>query len=1275
MQPEVIKPRRLQRGRRRPSRVRTAKPRASPTRSDSARRAIIVLGMHRSGTSALTRVISLLGADLPNGLVQGPDNEAGFWESAKLAAIHDEILSSAGSSWDDWRAFDQNWYASSQAPIFKARVLELLQKDFASSRLFVVKDPRICRLWPFWRDVLEELGAKPAVAIPIRNPVEVAASLERRNGLAPARGYLLWLRHVIDAEQATRGLPRAIVTYSALLDDWQRMVRTLGSRLEISWPKHRSVAGVEIEQFLSTRLRHHAVATTDLATRVEVADWVKEAFSAPMRISVTPDHAASTTRLDRIGNEFQKASEAFGLALAEGELELTRRGSENKQLRAASKALQHRVSILSDEQWCLRGDAEASEARLREELEGARAAIFIERQKAADRSAQVAGLVEARADAEASRAVAAEEVRQLRSERQELRRRLSDLSDEQRRLGIDAEAAAAKSKEALETAFETLSMERQKSAELTDRLSEVEAARNLAETGCAAAAEKLRRLEAELAARVQASAAQSKAIESARASQADTERENAELRRLVDEFERILTGERDALKEALASVADLRSALASRTDELTQLDEMLSEARAQAAAVSADREVRLAEIDGALSASHRREVDLNATVVQQANELAVLSSELAEQRALARDSHGKFAAAEERHHLAVRASAAVEESLSAERAIASRAHLRALQAEAQARDSEVKTAQLEQSLENLLKSTSWKLSAPWRAYRRSVRRLGRVIRLEIANPLFDRDWYLKQNRDVDYNEIDPYTHYLLCGAAEGRNPNELFDTDWYLAQNQDVRLEGMNPLLHYYLHGAAEGRNPSPQFDGVWYLEHYPDVRGAGINPLLHFLHYGRNEGRQSRPVISPAVTAGRDDSASGVPKPYPAMVVPFRSDQDLVDMAVASFLKTLSEETSAYGPVDAVILLPVLGRGGSEKVAASFSQAIRGTHADRSVLLIVTDFDVIDPRVPLPQGVFAHCLSDFLLVKNPRLKEVFLFRIIQLLSPRLFHVINSDLGWRLVQTHAARLSHLTNLYASMFCMQRNYETRELIGFAATYFRDAARHCKAIMTDNQAFIAELLEHFPEDARAARLVPVYNPVSWATDKPRPPIASPGTRRGRPAILWAGRLDRQKRIEVLFDVAAQLRHFDFHVYGSKVTDGDAEFRSLANVLYEGSFLSVTELIGARTYDAYIHTTYEEGLPNIILELGELGIPIVAPAVGGIPEVVNETTGYLLSAFPDGHEYADVLESLVSNPAEAQRRAKALKALVEIRHCWANFASTVASIPGYLMSERGS
>ena len=127
--------------------------------------------------------------------------------------IHDEILSSGGSNWHDWRAFNPDWYASPAAPVFRRRILEVLRRDFGNSRLFVIKDPRICRFWPLWRDVLEEFGAKPGVVIPVRNPLEVMASLKRRDGFVSAKSCLIWLRHVVDAESATRGLPRAVVTY------------------------------------------------------------------------------------------------------------------------------------------------------------------------------------------------------------------------------------------------------------------------------------------------------------------------------------------------------------------------------------------------------------------------------------------------------------------------------------------------------------------------------------------------------------------------------------------------------------------------------------------------------------------------------------------------------------------------------------------------------------------------------------------------------------------------------------------------------------------------------------------------------------------------------------------------------------------------------------------------------------------------------------------------------------------------------------------------------
>ena len=100
---------------------------------------------------------------------------------------------------------------------------------------------------------------------------------------------------------------------------------------------------------------------------------------------------------------------------------------------------------------------------------------------------------------------------------------------------------------------------------------------------------------------------------------------------------------------------------------------------------------------------------------------------------------------------------------------------------------EVKTAHLERDIERheqeaaaLLSSTSWRLSAPWRAYRRMVSRLRRLLRGKKINPLFDREWYLEQYPDVKESEFDPYDHYLQHGAAEGREPNALFDTDWYL---------------------------------------------------------------------------------------------------------------------------------------------------------------------------------------------------------------------------------------------------------------------------------------------------------------------------------------------------------------------------------------------------------------------------------------------------------------------------------------------------------------
>src|SRR5262245_43006838 len=122
-------------------------PAEAPTVVPLERRAIVVLGMHRSGTSALTRVLSLLGADLPSRLLEPrPDAIRGYWESADLVAIHDRLLAAAGTTWDGVLPIAESWWHSDAAHGFRREILEVLHHDFVRSSFFVIKDPRICRL-------------------------------------------------------------------------------------------------------------------------------------------------------------------------------------------------------------------------------------------------------------------------------------------------------------------------------------------------------------------------------------------------------------------------------------------------------------------------------------------------------------------------------------------------------------------------------------------------------------------------------------------------------------------------------------------------------------------------------------------------------------------------------------------------------------------------------------------------------------------------------------------------------------------------------------------------------------------------------------------------------------------------------------------------------------------------------------------------------------------------------------------------------------------------
>ncbi len=283
-------------------------------RPSGGRTAILILGMHRSGTSALTRTISLLGADLPRNLMPAVEgnNEAGFWESLDVYHLNDEILASLGAAWDDWLRVHPGRLDAGERLHYESRAVATLEREFGRSSCFVLKDPRICRLLPLWIPVLESVGAAPVSIIPLRNPLEVVASLQRRDGFDAGKSLLLWLRHVLDAEYGSRGRARVFVTYDGMLNDPRGTVARITRALGVTWPTPLETAEPAIAAFLQQRHRHHAIPGDRLPSGSAVAGWAAAAYLALIDLQSNPRLVPAMQRLDRLRGELDRADDALG---------------------------------------------------------------------------------------------------------------------------------------------------------------------------------------------------------------------------------------------------------------------------------------------------------------------------------------------------------------------------------------------------------------------------------------------------------------------------------------------------------------------------------------------------------------------------------------------------------------------------------------------------------------------------------------------------------------------------------------------------------------------------------------------------------------------------------------------------------------------------------------------------------------------------------------------------------------------------------------------------
>ncbi|MCF1448601.1 hypothetical protein FS815_17435 [Agrobacterium vitis] len=332
---------------------------------------VMVLGMHRTGTSSVAGTLVKLGGGAPQHLMPNSAfNERGYFESNVIAQLNDEILASAGTRWDDWREFNPDWYNSTVARSFQARAREAFAEEFDTALLPVIKDPRICRFFPFWRQVLEGMGKTVHVVMPLRSPWDTAKSLNYRNKMHMTHVIMLWLRHVLDAEAETRDLPRAIFTWQDFLGNWRGTCDTISAETGLTWPRLSDRSIAEVESFLSRDLQHHASEEKTFAQLRQVNHWAMETYEALKELSKSPQSKAARTALTDVREAFNNSGAIFGRLLIEYEISIE---ETNRTLEAAVRdrdALQN-----------AQNDSDAYHTNKLNELEGTLEHVRNERQR------------------------------------------------------------------------------------------------------------------------------------------------------------------------------------------------------------------------------------------------------------------------------------------------------------------------------------------------------------------------------------------------------------------------------------------------------------------------------------------------------------------------------------------------------------------------------------------------------------------------------------------------------------------------------------------------------------------------------------------------------------------------------------------------------------------------------------------------------------------------------------------------------------------------------
>jgi len=354
----------------------------------------------------------------------------------------------------------------------------------------------------------------------------------------------------------------------------------------------------------------------------------------------------------------------------------------------------------------------------------------------------------------------------------------------------------------------------------------------------------------------------------------------------------------------------------------------------------------------------------------------------------------------------------------------------------------------------------------------------------------------------------------------------------------------------------------------------------------------------------------------------------------------------------------DTILLVPWLRRGGADLAALHHARLCDGELGQRT-LVIATQASDSPWADRLPHDVlFIDAGSEFhnlsAALDEP---EIVLARLLIQLAPDRIHVINSHVAWRMLERFGLAIRQQTRIFVSLYCDELTVDG-QAAGLAQQYLPKTSQWLDAIITDNSASAGSW----------SRTLGIRHDLFKVVHFPAPPMVA-AARSGVPGkrVLWASRLERQKRPELLVAIATRMKDVQWDVHGTAVSDNDPHLSALAtldNVTLHGPFDRFQDIVSPE-HLAYVYTTAWDGLPNVLLEAATANLPIVAPDIGGIRDLLPAQ--WLLAADAGVADYALDIE-LLGDSRIRQQRLDAQNERVAM-FTWQAFSDGMRNIDGYM------